>query len=110
MTDIATLSLYRGDTLKYTWSRAGSAPDLAGATARMQIRDRYRNLLADAAAVGSITIDPAAGTVTVTLPAAVTAQFPPGSHKFDLELTLADGTVVTVAAGFVQVLEDITHD
>lgn len=103
------LSVYRGDS--YSWSfrlwadRERTQPvDLTGATPKAEIRDR----------AGGTLMLPL--PLTVELPNVIVADLSPADGKkltrhkgvWDLQLTLADGTVTTVIAGDVFVRASVT--
>jgi hypothetical protein len=105
------LDLYRGDTFARTfvlWQDAERTQpvDLTDATARAQVRDEV---------VGELIVELVASielpnTVQVGLAA---DDWPAGSTftagVWDLELTFADGSVSTIAAGPVRVSGDVTR-
>src|SRR5215472_13165087 len=103
------LSVYRGDT--YSWSFAfwmdtdRSQPvDLTGATPKAEIRDRPG---------GTLMLEL---PLTVTLPNIIVADLSSDdslkltrhTNAWDLQLTLADGSVATVIAGSVFVTQSTT--
>ena len=111
---MATAKLIRGDTWRRSWiikDETGQPIDLTGASARLQVRDKRDEVLAYARMDnGMITIDPLQGRIDMVVPASITKDFPIASHRFDLELTFADGTVRTIEQSTLQVIEDVTHD
>jgi hypothetical protein len=106
--------IYRGDTWLRAWTLKDPAKrpiDLTGATARLHVRNNTKALVyAASTSNGDIVLDGAAGKLTLTLAAAETATWAPGTYKFDLEVTHADGTVKTYESSALVVLEDQTHD
>ena len=108
-----SVRLHRGDTWRRTWllrQPSGEPVDLTGASARLHVRDAYGVLvLAASIADGRITITPAQGRVEMAVPYAATA-IAPGSYRYDMELTHADGTRQTVEQATLVVLEDMSRD
>lgn len=89
-----------------TWRRVieyqnpdGTPYPLAGWTARMQIRERVG--AADPLATLTPTVDGAAGTITIVLSAAATADLPSGTARYDLELVAPSGDVTRLLQGSV---------
>ena len=111
---MATVRLIRGDTWRRSWiikDKVGQPIDLTGASARLQVRGKWNTVLAYARMDnGMITVDPLQGRIDMVVPASITKDFPVASHRFDLELTFADGTVWTIEQSTLYVIEDVTHD
>lgn len=107
-------SLYRGDTWRREWrltSASGAPIDLTGASARLHLRNEAGERIAEAnTANGRIVIDGPAGKLIMVIPAVETRALAVARHKFDLEVTHADGTVKTYEASTLAVLEDMSHD
>jgi hypothetical protein len=98
------------DGLALEWS-SSAWPDLSGASIAMTLRDVEEDAVAVTAA-GSVTVAGAGTqTVSVDLQAADTEDLLPGIHsyKFDVQATLAGGSVVTLVRGHVTVYEDQTR-
>lgn len=110
---MASIKVYRGDTWQRAWmitSADGAPVDLAGASARLHVRDAAGSLVAEASTVdGRLIITPAAGRIDLTMPA-VAMQLVPGSYRFDLEVTYPGGLVRTYEQATLVVLEDISRD
>lgn len=103
----------RGDTWSqaFTWKQGsadGAPVDLTGCTPRLQLRTKTGTLVLDATSY--LTLTPLTGTVTVNVPAAVTALLPVGTVYFDLEITHADGSVRSTQTLSLVVLKDITYE
>lgn len=83
---------------------------LAGASARMQVRDKVGgNVLLDINSDdGGITIDAARGRVVIGLTAAVTAALTWRTGVYDLEVETADAVVTPLLYGGVTVSPEIT--
>lgn len=107
--------LVRGDTFAWLWrwstQPAGGSRtprDLTGYQSRFTVRDRKTGEVLMSATVGDGIALNSGGTgwVQVTRSAATTAALPPGTHDFDQEFTLPDGTVVTPVMGYLVVIAD----
>ena len=84
--------------------------DLAGASARMQVRDAAGALLLDlSTANGGIAIT-GPGTLTLQRTAAETAALSSATGRYDLEVSYADGTVQRYLHGQVTVSSEVTYD
>ena len=101
--------MYRGDT--YVWDfrlwqdRERTVPvDLTDTTAKAEIRDRPGGVLLVELPV-SITPP---NLITMRLARDDALKLTRRNAMWDLQLTLADGTVVTVIAGHVHITLDIT--
>lgn len=120
---VENLTIVRGDTKKWTITiaRNGVAVDLTGAylwfTAKNSVSDTDdQALVALVSAVpnmqGSIVISTPAslGTAIMTFnPAATDFITPPVNLQYDVQLEEADGTLTTVAVGYIQVTPDVTR-
>lgn len=113
-----TLTLKRGDTWRVLWSWVdgdGAPIDLTGASAWAMVRtippegEEGELLLEIDSDSAALVIDATAGTVTMTVAAAVTALLPVGVHQTDLQLTYPDGTVQSSATLRVKILPDVTY-
>lgn len=106
---VYNLSLYQGDS--YVWQyvvwadQCGGVPaDLTGVTAAAQIRDQPGGTTV----VELICEVMAPNIIHVTLTAEAAAGLP-ARGGWDLQLTYADGMVVTLVAGWVTVAPDYTR-
>jgi hypothetical protein len=103
------LDLYRGDTFALAvrlWSDAAHTipSDLTGATAAAQIRARDADTL-----VLPITCTVATpNTINLAIPATAWASSAPESARWDLQVTYPSGSVRTILAGPVRILDDVT--
>lgn len=108
---MSVLTVKRGDTWRMVLSykdNTGSPIDLTSCTARLQVRNkRSDQLLLDLDTTDGLTIDAAAGTVTVRYD--LPADLELGTHEFDLEMTYADGTIESTETMQLRVIEDITY-
>ena len=84
--------------------------DMTGMTARMSIKDRVggTELLRLSTLDGTIVLDEVTCTITITLPATVTAALTWKGGVYDLELEAIDGTVTCLLAGKVKVTDEVT--
>jgi hypothetical protein len=91
----------------------GAAVNLTGFTARMQVRSVYSidgpaiSLTTNAG--GGIALGGAAGTVTVTVAATVSANLVPKNYVYDIELVSAGGVVTKLIRGKMKVLPEVTR-
>lgn len=98
-------------TLQVEWKDADGDPiNLTGYTSAMQIRRTYgAPALLTLASGGAISIDAAAGKLTVTIPAATTAALAaPMQGVYDLEVTTGT-TVYRLLEGSVLVTPEVTR-
>lgn len=86
----------------------GSAINLTGYTAKMQARDKSGNILIDFGASGTLTVNGSAGSVTITLPAAVTTALTFDSCKYDLKLTSVSN-VARLVQGTITLSKEVTQ-
>jgi hypothetical protein len=101
----------------YTWKIDANAVNLAGYTARMQVRgngsgktwiqDQVVSLTS--ATGGGITLGGAAGTIAVAISATTTAALLPGKYFYDLELQSDNGTVTRLLKGTCTVSAEVTR-
>lgn len=109
------VKLFRGDTWRRRWllkdKATGVAIDLTGSTARLHVRDTTGAKIAEATtgADARLVITPLSGQIDMVMPYSATL-LTPGRHKFDLEVTHADGTRTTYESDFLTVVEDASYD
>lgn len=107
------VKLFRGDTWQRAWiiaDAAGNPVDLTGATVRLHVRDAAGAKVMEAStANGRITLHPAAGRIDLVMPKEATGV-PPGSYRFDLEVTFPSGVRQTYEQATLVVMEDMTRD
>ena len=84
--------------------------DMTAMTARKSIKDKVggSELLRLSTLDGTIVLDEATCTITITLPATVTAALTWKGGVYDLELEAIDGTVTCLLAGKVKVTDEVT--
>lgn len=100
-------------TLAMTWKdSAGSAVNLTGYTARMQVRpaaDSTGTLLTLTTENGRIALGGAAGTITLTVAASDTAALTAGTGVYDIELVSGGGVVTRLLQGSVTISREVTR-
>jgi hypothetical protein len=84
--------------------------DLAGATARMTIRDAVGGSVLDTLTVagGELTLDNTSKTITLKIGAAATAAYTWESGVYDLEFEDAAGNVEELLSGTITVKREVT--
>lgn len=90
----------------------GSAVNLTGYTARMQVRKSVTDstvLLSLATDDSSIVITGATGTITLTVPATTMAAVSAGSWVYDLEIVSSGGVVTRLIEGKFVVTPEVTR-
>lgn len=96
----------------FTWTNsAGSAVNLTGYTARLQIRESVdaASTLVSLTSSSGITLGGVAGTVQVTISATATAALTPGRAVYDLELVSGGGVVTRLLEGAVRITPEVTR-
>lgn len=111
----ATLNLncYQGANFDYslTWTLNGTAVNLTGYSARMQVRTTYdalTSVLSLTAGTG-ITLGGTAGSILLEADAAQTAAIDDGQYVYDLELVTAGGYVTRLLEGNFVVDPEVTR-
>ena len=106
-------SITAGDTWQLAWVLPPADdffPDLAGATARLHLRNaRGELVLACDTTNGRIIITPTSRRIDLLVPF-VAMEIARGSYEFDLEVTWSGGPRRTLAAGVLTLDKDISHD
>ena len=94
----------------FTWTLGGTAVNLTGYTAALQVRAAPSDAtaLVSLTSGSGITLGCAAGTIGVAIAASVTAGVPAGSYAYDLEL-YAGSTVTRLLQGAFIVSAGITR-
>lgn len=99
--------------LTITWKdSAGTAINLTGYTARMQVRETYSSssTIISLTNGAGITLGGAAGTVAILISATTTAALTaPFSGVYDLELVSAGGVVTRLLQGAATVSPEVTR-
>jgi hypothetical protein len=101
-------------SLPLTWKdEAGSPINLTGYSGRMQIRENFDSedyivsLTSDVG--GGITLGGAAGTITISMSAALTASLAQVDAVYDLELIAVSGFVTRLTQGRVFISREVTR-
>ena len=109
------LACYEGATFDYelTWTAGGSAVDLTGYTARMQVRSSYDSStpVVSLASGSGITLGGTAGTIELFLSAAETEALdgtPNPQFIYDLELQSSSGVVTRLVEGNFFIYPEVT--
>ena len=99
--------------LTITWKdSAGTAINLTGYTARMQVRETYSSTstIVSLTSGSGITLGGAAGTIAILISATTTAALTaPFSGVYDLELVSAGGVVTRLLQGAATVSPEVTR-
>lgn len=99
--------------LTITWKdSAGTAINLTGYTARMQVRETYSSssTIVSLTNGSGITLGGAAGTIAILISATTTAALTaPFSGVYDLELVSAGGVVTRLLQGAATVTPEVTR-
>jgi hypothetical protein len=110
------LEIKQGATLSLTatWKDStGTAINLTGYTARMQVRSTYdaaTTILSLTSAAGDIVLGGSAGTIAITASATVTATLTaPWAGVWDLELVSGGGVVTRLLEGSANVSPEVTR-
>jgi len=117
LVDANTINLNDVNSAEFTAYTSGgyiqlrTPVDLAGFTARMQIRASLTAtaFLLELVSPTDIVLDNVAKTITITIAAAVTAAITWKTGVYDLELVSAGGVVTQLLSGTVTVVEEATR-
>lgn len=106
---VYSLEIYRGDSAKWLFrlwdDESKTVPtDLTGSTPKAEIRDRSGGMK-----IAELLCETSSNEITVTLDPMVSRELPLKRGFWDLELVYEDNRVVTVVAGSVIVIPDITN-
>jgi hypothetical protein len=110
------LNCYQGASFDYTltWQTGGSAVNLTGYSARMQVRETYdsASTLVSLTSGTGITLGGTAGTILLELSATQTAAIdstPNGQYVYDLELASSVGYVTRLVEGTFTIKPEVTR-
>jgi hypothetical protein len=108
---IYNITAYQGATydLSLTWAIGGTAVDLTGYTAAMQVRENSRataTILSLTSGSG-ITLGGTAGTIALNVPASTMGSATPGNYVYDLELN-SGSTVTRLIQGQFAISAEVT--
>jgi hypothetical protein len=113
---ILDLNCYQGANFDYnlTWQTAGTAVNLTGYSARMQVRDSYDagTAVVSLTAGTGITLGGTAGTILLELSATQTAALdgtPNIQYIYDLEVVSGAGYVTRLVEGRFYVYPEVTR-
>ncbi len=109
------LSIKRGDTLRLNFifnTDDNILLNLTDCTARLHLKSLRSNVLIIDATTenGLLTIEPEEGLVKLLVPAQDMMHAPIGRHKYDLELSFSDGTILSSTTNILEIITDITAD
>lgn len=107
------LDCYQGANFDYqlTWTVAGSAVNVTGYSARMQVRqyaDSTATVLSFVNGTG-ITLGGTAGTIALSAVATATSAIEAGQYVYDLELVSGAGYVTRLVEGNFVVYAEVTR-
>ncbi len=111
----ATLNLvcYQGASFDYalTWRTNGTAVNLTGYSARMQVRESYDagTAVVSITSGTGITLGGTAGSIILELTPTTTAGVPSGQYVYDLELQTSGGYVTRLLEGNFTVDPEVTR-
>lgn len=111
----ATLNLncWQGASFDYnlTWLLNGTAVNLTGYSARMQVRETYDAHTAVLSLVSGtgITLGGTSGSILLEASATTTAGVPSGQYVYDLELVTGGGYVTRLLEGNFTVDPEVTR-
>ena len=113
---VLDLNCYQGANFDYTltWQTGGTAVNLTGYSARMQVRDSYDGGTAIVSLSNGtgITLGGTAGTIDLALSATATAALdgtPNTQFVYDLELVSGAGYVTRLVEGRFYVYPEVTR-
>lgn len=111
----ATLNLncWQGANFDYslTWRTNGTAVNLTGYSARMQVRETYDSTtpVLSLTSGSGITLGGTAGSIILEATATTTAGVPSGQYVYDLELVTGGGYVTRLLEGNFTVDPEVTR-
>lgn len=112
---VLDLSCYQGANFDYTltWQAGGSAVNLTGYSARMQVRDSYDagTAVVSLTSGTGITLGGTAGSIILELSSTATAALdgtPNTQYVYDLELVSGAGYVTRLVEGRFYVYPEVT--
>jgi hypothetical protein len=109
---VYTFEVSQNETVKrtLTWTTNGTAVDLTGYTAKMQVKwaTTDANALITLTDTSGITLGGSAGTIAITIPYATMQTIPAGYAVYDLQLTSSGGEVTPLIAGDFKIRHEVT--
>ncbi|NBW20640.1 MAG: hypothetical protein EBR82_73010 [Caulobacteraceae bacterium] len=107
------LDCWQGANFDYqlTWTVAGSAVNVTGYTARMQVRQYAESTATVLSLVNGtgITLGGTAGTIALSAVATATSAIEAGQYVYDLELVSGAGYVTRLVEGSFVVYAEVTR-
>lgn len=107
------LDCYQGANFDYqlTWTVAGSAVNVTGYSARMQVRQYAESTATVLSFVNGtgITLGGTAGTIALSAVATATSAVEAGQYVYDLELVSGAGYVTRLVEGNFVVYAEVTR-
>lgn len=107
------LDCYQGADFDYqlTWSVSGSAVNVTGYSARMQVRDAADSTAVSLSLVSGtgITLGGTAGTIALSAVATATSAISAGQYVYDLEMVSGAGYVTRLVEGTFTVYAEVTR-
>ena len=107
------LDCWQGANFDYqlTWTVAGSAVNVTGYSARMQVRQYAESTATVLSLVNGtgITIGGTAGTIALSAVATATSAIEAGQYVYDLELVSGAGYVTRLVEGSFVVYAEVTR-
>jgi len=93
-----------------TWTIGGTAVNLTGWTAAMQVRDTYQSTtpIVTLTSGSGITLGGTAGTISWALSSTATAAIPEGQYVYDLELN-SGSEITRILQGNFTVSPEVTR-
>lgn len=97
----------------FTWKIDGTAVDLTGYAARMQMQETHRSSVVVVSLPtengGGIVLGGVTGTVTLQMSGAATALLPAGKYVYDVELVSTNSEVTRLVEGTMTVTPEVTR-
>ena len=107
------LDCWQGANFDYslTWTVGGSAVNLTGYSARMQVRQYAESTAVTLSFVNGtgITLGGTAGTIALAAVATATSAIDAGQYVYDLELVSGAGYVTRLVEGTFTVVAEVTR-
>jgi len=111
---VYNLTMYQGASFDYTftWKIDDEEVNLAGSSARMQVRRDYASddVVLDLTNQEGITLGGAAGTILVEVDDETTSEIDDAHYVYDLELESPGGEVYRLLQGKFVVSPEVTRD
>lgn len=94
-----------------TWKIDGTAVNITGYTARLQIRKTHKSTSAvvSLTQASGLTLGGSAGTIQIVISATATAALTARRYVYDLELVSSSGVVTRVLEGAFELTPEVTR-